>query len=325
MRGTAFQGEVFGPGEPLPAEWDRFVAGQRLIRAWEAAPFAAMSEAGHAPWAGLVHERGSPVALVRGRLVGAGGPAAAFEYRLMWPKGPGIVFAAGLDDRGRREVVLAFEHALARRLRWRCLAVLYRHLPPEEVRLVRGFGRVRITTPYPIAVLANRWDTMNDYELSLPRKTRHRLRAQYRQVERDPDLKIELTNGPVESAEASRLVTLTTRRHPRPPRLGGPPPEYFDALSGEGVWYLTYRDATGRMLGVSMVFDDGRWLTDSVWGGLDPHSEGRPHIYFHRYLRLIAHMIASSRAGIDMGRGMTEVKQRYGALLVPQFLVAGLR
>ncbi len=320
----AFQGELFAPGESLPAEWDRFVAQQRLIRAWGAAPFAALHEAGQEPWAGLVHERGRPVALVRGRLRGGRGPVA-FECRLLWASQRGIVFAAELDAADQRAVVLAFERALARQLRWRCLAVLYRHLAREDLELLRGLGRIRIPTPYPAMELPNVWATMNDYYLSMPRKTRHRLRAQYRQVERDPDLKIEVTPGPVEGAEASRLVRLTNLRHSHPPKDGGPPPEYFEALSGEGVLYFTYRDAGGRLLGVSMVFDDGEWLTDSAWGGLDPHTDGRPHIYFHRYLRLIAHMIESGRAGLNMGRGMTEVKQRYGARPISQFVLAGPR
>jgi hypothetical protein len=319
-----FQGELYAPGESLPAEWDRFVRSQRLIRGWESALFTAMSDAGHAPWAGLVHEGGQPVALVWGRLRWERGPSA-FECRLLWASQRGLAFDAELDQAGRRMAVLAFERALARRLRWRCPAVLYRQLAEEHLELVRGLGRVRVQTSYPAMLLPNCWATMDDYYLSLPRKTRHRLRAQYRQVERDPDLKIEITSGPVEGEEASRLIRLTNLRHPNPPRHGGPPPGYFDTLTGEGMLYFTYRDAAGRLLGVSVVFDDGEWLTDSMWGGLDPHSDGRPHLYFHRYLRLIAHMIDTGRAGLHMGRGMTEVKQRYGARLIPQFVVAGLR
>jgi hypothetical protein len=167
---------------------------------------------------------------------------------------------------------------------------------------------------------------MDEYYLSLRRKLRHRLRSQYRQLERDPDLVVELGGGPVDGAEVSRLMRLTLLRHQRRlPGSGGPPPAYFDALSGPGVLYLTYRDTGGRLLGVDLVFDDGHWMTDSLWGSLDPGNSGRANLYFHRFLRLISYMIQRERAGMNFGRGMLEIKQRYGCEAVAQHVVVGLR
>jgi hypothetical protein len=318
------RGELFGPGEALPPAWDQFVAQQRLLRAWESGAFAALSGAGQAPWVGLVQDGGEPVALVWGRLRGPWAPAL-FECKLPWVSQPGLAFATGLDQRGRRAAVLAFERALATRLRWRCACVAYRQITRDDLELVRGFGRARIATSYPGLVLPNSWPTMDDYYLSLPRKTRHRLRAQYRQIERDPSVEVRLCSKVPDSAETSRLIGLTNLRYPRPPLHTCPPAAYFDALSGDGVLYLSYHGAAGKLLGVGMIFDTGEWLTDSLWGGLDPHDGGRAHIYFHRYLRLIGYMVERGRAGIKLGKGRTEIKQRYGAHGVPQFVVAGPR
>jgi hypothetical protein len=317
--------ELLAPGEPVPAEWDRFVVEQGLLRAWDAAAFVALAAAGQGRWLGLVHEQGRPVGLVCGRLRGRPGPAL-FECKMPWVGLPGFAVAATLERDERRAALAAFERALRRRLGWRCPAVLYRVLDAEELALVRGFGRAVIRTPYPRAVLRNDWASMDEYWLSLRRKLRHRLRSQYRQLERDPDLVVELGGGPVDGAEAARLMRLTLLRHERRlPAAGGPPPAYLEALSGRGVLYLTYRDGAERLLGVGLVFDDGRWMTDSLWGSLDPGDGGRPNIYFHRFLRLISYMVERRRAGMNCGRGMLEIKQRYGCQAVAQHLVVGLR
>lgn len=317
--------ELLAPGEPVPAEWDRFVGEQALLRAWDGGAFAALAGAGQGRWLGMVHEGGRPVGLFCGRLRGRPGPAV-FACRMPWVGLAGFALAAELDQADRREALASFERALRRRLGWRCPGVLYRLLLAEELALVRGFGRAVIRTPYPRAVLRNDWASMDDYYLSLRRKLRHRLRSQYRQLERDPDLAVELSGGPVDGAEVTRLVRLTLLRHERRlPRTGGPPPAYFDALSGQGILYLTYRDIGGRLLGVNLVFDDGHWMTDALWGSLDPGDGGRTNIYFHRFLRLISYMVERQRAGMNCGRGMLEIKQRYGCQAVAQHLVVGLR
>jgi hypothetical protein len=317
-------GELLAPGEPIPAEWDRFVREQGLIRAWDAAAFAALAAAGQGRWLSLVHERGSVVGLVCGRLRGGPGPRL-FESKMPWVGLSGVALAAGLDPAGRRATLAAFEAALGRRLGWGCPGVCYRLLSADELAPTRSQTRVPIKTPYPRAVLHNVWSSMDEYYLSLPRKLRSKLRSRYRQLQRDPELKIELGRDPVAGSEVSHLARLTLLRHERRlPGPGGPPAAYFDALAGEGVLWLTYRDLDDRLLGVNVVFDDGHWLTDSLWGSLDP-AEGRSSLYFHRFLELITYMVERRRTGLNCGRGMLEIKQRYGCQAVAQYAVVGLR
>jgi hypothetical protein len=317
-------GELLAPGEPVPAEWDRFARDQGLIRAWDAAAFDALADSGQGRWLAMVHEQGSVVGLVCGRLRGGPGPRL-FESKMPWVGLPGVALAAGLGQADRRAALAAFERALGRRLGWRCPAICYRLLAAEDLAPTRDLVRVPIKTPYPRAVLYNAWTSMDEYYRSLPRKLRHKLRSGYRQLQRNPDLEIELGRGPVDGEAVSRLARLTLLRHERRlPGSGGPPAAYFDALAGEGVLWLTYRDPDGRLLGVNVVFDDGRWLTDSLWGQLDKR-EGRSGLYFHRFLELITYMVEQHRAGLNCGRGMFEVKRRYGCQAVAQYAVVGLR
>ena len=232
------------------------------------------------------------VGLVCGQLRGGPGPRL-FESKMPWVGLPGVALAAGLDPPGagrpwRRSRLPSAGAGLA----------LPRGLLPllgaDELAPTRS-QPVPIKTPYPRAVLHNVWTSMDEYYLSLPRKLRSTIRSRYRQLQRDPELKIELGRGPVDGAEVSHLARLTLLRHQRRlPGPGGPPAAYFDALAGDGVLWLTYRDVDERLLGVNVVFDDGRWLTDSLWGALDP-AEGRSSIYFHRFLELISYMVERQR------------------------------
>ena len=131
--------------------------------------------------------------------------------------------------------------------------------------------------------------------------------------------------GPA-GAEASQLAHLTNLRHRRLQAPAPPPAAYFDALAGrDGTLYLTYHDREGRLLAYDLTFDDGTWLVTSVWGALDLHGTGYPNLYADRCLRLVAYMVEHRRAGIRFGRGLLEVKQRFGAAPVPQHLVVAVR
>jgi hypothetical protein len=324
--------DVLDAYEPVPEEWDRFAREQRLIRAWDAAAFAAMADRPRRVWLALVRDRERPVAAFAGRLLGPGTGgrvlAGPLECKLPLVGAPGFAFAAELDQADRRAAVAAFERALFRRLGWRCLGVAYRQVATAELAVLRRHrGRVHLATS-PDAVLKNRWATMEQYFAWLPSKHRRKkLRYLQRQVARDPELLVGLARDGVDGAEASRLAHLTNLRHRRLQAPVPPPAAYFEAMAGRhGALYLTYRDrAAGRLLAYDLAFDDGTWLVASVWGSLDPHGEGRPHLYFDRCLRLVAYVVEHRRAGVRFGKGLLEVKQRFGAVPVPQHLVAVVR
>jgi hypothetical protein len=323
--------DVLDAHEPVPKEWDRFAREQRLIRAWDAAAFAAVADRPRRVWLALVRDRERPVAAFAGRLLipGAGRLLAGpLECKLPLVGAPGFAFAGDLDQADRRAAVAVFERALFRRLGWRCLGVAYRQVATAELGpLRRRAGRVRVSTS-PDAVLENRWPTMERYFAELPSGHRRRkLRYLQRQLARDPELLVELARDGVDGAEASRLAHLTNLRHRRLQAPPPPPPAYFEAMAErQGALHLTYRDrATGRLLAFDLAFDDGTWLVASMWGSLDPHGEGRPNLYFDRCLRLVAYMIEHRRAGIRFGKGLLEVKQRFGAVPIPQHLVAVVR
>jgi hypothetical protein len=322
---------VLDAHEPVPEEWDRFASGQALIRAWDAAAFAAIADQPRRVWLGLVRDGGQPAAAFAGRLLGPGtgrmAPVGLLECKLPLVSAPGFAFAAGLGQEGRRAAVAAFERALFRRLGWRCLGIAYRQVGTAELACVRRrAGRVRVSTS-PDTVLENRWATMEEYFAGLPSAHRRRkLRYLQRQVVRDPRLRVTMGQDGPAGAEASRLAYLTNLRHRRLQAPSPPSAAYFEALTGrEGTLYLTYHQRDGTLLAYDLTFDDGTWLVTSVWGALELHGKGYPNLYADRCLRLVAHMVEHRRAGIRFGKGLLEVKQRFGAAAVPQHLIVAAR
>jgi hypothetical protein len=299
-----------------PAEWAGFIRRQRLHAGWSAGAMAAVAAAGRPVWLGMVHDRGDVVAAFCGQGLGP-----LFECKLPQAASlPGFAFSADLGAADRRAAVAAFERALAR-----CLAVAYRQVGPAELGVLNGGPRLRLGTQ-PTALLANRWSSMDEYFASLPRDRRKLLRRRYRSLSADPELEISIAtvaDSGISGAEASRLAAMTLRRHQRRPVA--PPAGYFDALAGDdGALFLSYRER-GRLLAFLLAFDDGAVLRCSVWGSLDPHGEGRPHLYFDYYLRLVARMIELHRGMVVFGKGLHQIKQRYGCALVPQHVILAPR
>jgi len=324
----SLRGELLDPAAgPVPPEWGRFVAGQRLTPAWDAAALATLAPRHRRLRLGVVHDEDGVQAVFCGHLRGPAALPGAFECKLL-PMGstPGFAFARELDPARRRAAVAAFERALARRLGWRCVGVIYRQVGKVDLDVCAGPGRLRVTTA-PDAVLENRWATMDEYFAGLSHRRRGRLRAMQRAVADDPDLVVTVGDG-VDGAAASRLAFLTELRHHRG-RFDAPrqpiPAAYFDALAGrEGALYLTYRDAAGSLLAFTLLFDDGERLTSSIWGALHPHDGGRKHLLFDHYLRVIAHAVEHHRLAISFSKGQLEAKQRFGCVPVAQFAVAAV-
>jgi hypothetical protein len=320
----ALTAEVFdAAAEPAPAEWDRFVRREGMTPAWRAGALAALAVRPRTRWLGMVQEGGQVAAVGCGQHYGpatARGPLAGLlECRLPVGTCPGLAFAKALTAPERRAALVAFERAMFRRLGWSCLGIAHRHVPPADLSVYAGGARLRLATA-PDLRIDNRWTTMEEYFASLPAHRRRRLRYMYRKLGRDPELKIGIGPTGVAGAEASRLAWLTRWRHRRRPTA--PPPVYFEALAGQaGVLFLSYRDRGDQLLGFGLVFDDGSGLHSAIWGSLDPHGDGRPHLYFDHYLRLIQYMIEQRRERTFFGKGMAEVKQSFGCTAVPQFAV----
>ena len=97
-------GELFDPAAgPVPPEWGRFVAGQRLTPAWDAAALATLAPRHRRLRLGVVHDGGRPLAVFCGRLRGPGALPGPFECKLL-PMGstPGFAFARELERASRR-------------------------------------------------------------------------------------------------------------------------------------------------------------------------------------------------------------------------------
>lgn len=309
--------ELTDPRQPPPG-WERFVTAEPLNPAWHAEPLAALAAAGWPLSLGLVSDAGVPVAAFCGRRRGP--LLECLLPGLASP--PGFAFARGLDRAGRRAAVTAFERALLR-YPGGCLGIAYRQASQRDLEVLHRAGRARVGTS-PGTRLANRWGTMAEYFATLPRKRRGNVRDLWRKLSADPDLRIRIGPGGVTGEEASRLALLTLRRHHRFAKA--PPAGWFDALADRaGTGFLSYRDGASRLLAFSLLLDEDAVIRSSTWGALDPHGDGRPHLYFDHYLRVVEHMIERRLRAADFGKGMVETKQRFGCAVIPQYLVAAVR
>ncbi|WP_248962642.1 GNAT family N-acetyltransferase [Sphaerisporangium perillae] len=324
------QAEIIDPtAESVPADWDLFRKQEGLLAAWQAAALTAVAWCAPRPvFLGLVRDGGQVAGIFAGDLAGPprrhggycepGSPPLTgwFECRLLLGFTSGFAFASRLDAKDRIAVLAAFEKALRRRLGRHCLGILYRQVTADMLPMVGRRFRPRIATA-PNTLLPNRWSDLEEYFAGLPRDRRRRLRrihaeaAEQTQVLRDGDA--------IDPEQASLLAHLTRLKHgDRVPPI---PPRYFRSLNGEdGVRYFGHRDQE-RLLAFDLAFDDGRRLVTTVTGSLDVRDGGRRNLYFDLYLQEIEHMIARGRAACEFGKGMAELKQRFGCELIPQALV----
>ncbi|MFI7536490.1 hypothetical protein [Streptosporangium sp. NPDC049376] len=321
--------EIIDPTtEPVPADWEIFRKQEGLIAAWQVRALTAIAWCSTSPvYLGVVRQGGQVVCLFTGS---AGGPSRRRGYAepgSMPPVGwfdchlpvgftGGFAFAADLSVAERAEAAAAFEKAVRRRLGRRCLGVLYRQVTAETMPVFGRRFRPRITTA-PNTLLRNRWASLDDYFADLPRDRRRRLLR----IHTEASERTRVLRGTcgIDAARASALACATVRKHsPYAPPL---PVRYFEALGGEeGVRYFGHLDGD-RLLSFDLTFDDGRRLVTTVNGSLDVRDGGRRDLYFDLYLREIDYMISHGREGCEFGKGMAELKQRFGSELVPQSLV----
>ncbi len=322
--------EIIDPTvESVPADWEVFRKQEGLIAAWQAEALTAVAWCATRPvYLGIVHHGGRVAGLfsgdvagvppTRGRYAEPGSlpPAGWFDCRLLIGFTSGFAFAGELAPADRSAVVAAFEKALRRRLGRRCLGVAYRQITAELLPAVGRRFRPRIATA-PNTLLPNRWPDLAGYFADLPRDRRRRLRRIH--AEASERTRVLAGVGDIDPVQASALAHATVRKHGH---LAPPlPARYFEALSGEdGVRYFGHLDQE-RLLAFDLTFDDGRRLVTTVTGSLEVRDGGRRDLYFDLYLREIDYMITHGREGCEFGKGMAELKQRFGCELIPQSTV----
>lgn len=323
------QAEIIDPtAEPVPADWEIFRKHEGLPAAWQADALTALAWCARRPvYLGVVRDGGQVAGLFVGDVAGVRSrrgeyaepgstPLAGwFECRLLCGFTSGFALAAPLRPDGQAAVMAAFEKALRRRLGQRCLGILYRQVTNEMLPMVRRRFRPRIPTA-PNTLLLNCWSDMQEYYADLPRDRRRRLRRTHAEAAEHTR---PFGTDEIDPVQASLLAQLTRRKHGDlvPPI----PPRYFGALNGtDGVRYIGHRDGQ-RLLAFDLVFDDGDRLVTTVTGSLEAGDGGRRGLYFDLYLQEIEYMISNGRSGCEFGKGMVELKQRFGCVLVPQSAV----
>ncbi|MGN9838484.1 GNAT family N-acetyltransferase [Nonomuraea sp. H19] len=322
--------EIIDPTvEPVPADWELFRKREGLIAAWQADALTAVAWCSTRPVRlGVVRDGGQVIALFSGevtRLPPSKGRYADlgrlpltgwFNCRLLIGFTSGFAFATELSAKGRAAALDAFEKALRRRLGRHCLGILYRQITDDLLPMVGRRLRPRFATA-PNTLLRNRWPDMDAYFGDLPRDRRRRLRKIH--AEAAEGTRVLAGVSEIDPVQASALAQATLRKHGRfdPPL----PARYFRALSGESeVRYFGHLDGD-RLLAFDLTFDDGRRLVTTVTGALEVRDGGRRNLYFDLYLREIAYMIEHGREGCEFGKGMAELKQRFGCELIPQSAV----
>ncbi|GLZ38875.1 hypothetical protein [Actinokineospora sp. NBRC 105648] len=318
--------------EPVPAAWDELAVGTGAPVFWHAAPLVVAAwTAQTPPVMAVVTDGARPVALFHGRFQGPADfrrfhrpgtvpPLGVLECRLAPASVAGHRFAADLDATARAEAVAAFERAV--RQRFRVVAFCYRHVESDAVAAVRGRGR-RVLSVSPDTVLTTEWSSVEDYLRSLPPKWRSQLKKIRATVAADPRVHRAVVDE-VPVAQAARLVNLVRSRHQRRGLVRAPIPEqYFALLNADpATSFATYSDSRG-LLALSTLHDNGDDVRMSYWGNRDRTEGGLPNLYFDHYVDVVAHTLALGRRTLYPGKGMTQIKQRFGARAEPNHLVIG--
>jgi hypothetical protein len=313
--------------DPVPRAWDAAVAAWRLSPLWTSAVVTAadwcaparsslvvVGDAGGAPVA-LFHARhhGGPQL----RYAGPGRPpwTAVTECRLVpGMLEAGLAFAPSSGAAERAEAVRVFERAV------RGPAIAYRELAGHHLAAVPAARRRRLLLS-PAMVLDNAWPDLGAYLATLSPKWRARLRKIHDGLRADPGTTVALGDT-IDAAEAAWLAELARRRHAtrlvrRPPL----PAVYFERLAAlAGSRFLTYRGGDGRLRAFTAAVDTGEELLLVNWG-----SRGAADLYLDQYRHWIELMITTGRRRMVLGKGLEQLKARYGARPEPRWGLLGLR
>lgn len=332
----AFEAVVVDPlREDVPAGWAALAAEIGLPPGWDPAIQRTLAWYGtHRPLMALVHEDGRPCALFCARHVSVSrrrrflrlgdraGPGLVECHLPPAVTSPGHAFHSDLDVAARRQAVTAFERGIAARLGWLSAGVVYRQVDAEHLPAFQGAWRV-VRSVQPDAVVRNEWHDIDDYLRTRPQRERAGLRRARRLVAADPAVRPAIEDR-VDGVEASRLLHVVHARYQRSPRVF--PAAYYDLLAGRpDARYFTYRDSPGRLLAYGLMVDAGPVLHAHGWGNRDAADGGRPHLYFDHWFREVAYLIEHGRERFHMGKGMFELKERFGARPEPLYAVASVR
>lgn len=325
--------------EPVPAQWDEFVEAQRVHSYWRAELLRAAAWFSQTPtYLVLVTEQASDrvLGLFHVRHLGLPGRMRGYsaqrKVRLglaecrVYPNSSqtGSVLAAECEPAERTAVHRAFERGLRRRLRPTLSGIAYRQLTAEELAAVPRTGRVALPV-VPSMVLENQWSDVGSYLAGLNRKWRSQLRKISSEVRTDPSITVAVEHTvPVD--QAAWLIDIVRRRYAR--RGFALMPVGHDYLSrfiaDDETRFVTYRDRSGRLLSLAALHDNGVELAATYWGNRLPADGGRANVYFDQYLQGVEYLIATGRKRLVMGKGMTDIKARYGCQPSPRWAVAGL-
>jgi hypothetical protein len=326
--------------DPVPAAWDDFVATEQLLPLWGSRLLQTAAWCTQTPSSMvLVQEAGGaePVALFHARHLGllrptrflrpGRVPALSMAQCHTPPPatGAGMAFAARVGLAERSAAVRVFEAAIRRRIGAGGLAIAYRELEPEHLPVVPSGHRVRLRLG-PTMVLHNQWSDLDGYLGSLAGKWRSQLKKIHHTIRSDATISVDVVDT-IPPADACWLAELVRRRHisraiPRPPL----PARYFAQFAALPTSrFVTYRDTTGRLLAYSAVLEQGHTMVLVAWGSLDQADGGRANLYFDQYFRLVRLMIQTGRQRLVLGKGMEQIKSRYGARPEPLWGLVGPR
>lgn len=237
---------------------------------------------------------------------------------------PGWWFAGGLQLNERRALVAAYRTGMRRELGPGCRGVLWRQVTRESLPDFAQPPRLIRATP-AVAMLDLPWTEPSAWLGTLKRERRKSLRRRRRHIDVDPDLEVRVgVQVGLDPGEVTKLLRHNERAHDRGWR--SPLPQstsYLEALlRHEEVTTIDYRDGVGRLLAFATILDHPSWSVGRHWSTLPPSLGGRGHLYFDMYLRQIEWAIEQGKAGVNLGKGMLEIKTELGARMLPQFGVA---
>jgi len=237
---------------------------------------------------------------------------------------PGWWFADGLRDCDRRELVDAYRTGMRRELGTGCRGVLWRQVGHENLPDFAQGPRLVRPTP-AVAMLELPWAEPSAWLSTVKKDRRKSLRRRRRQIDLDPDLQVTVGRQVgLDASEVTQLLRHNERAHDRGRR--SPLPQstsYVEALlRHQEVTTIDYRDGWGKLLAFASILDHPSWSVGRHWSTLPASLGGRKHLYFDMYLRQIEWGIHAGKSGLNLGKGMLEIKAELGATMLPQFGVA---